>query len=60
MKITLIFASIGCALLLGGCVDNSLVTDEEYRNSKPPAPHPADYSKMLPQERIDPNTRQPY
>ena len=49
MKFALILASIACALLLGGCADTSLMTDEEYANSKPPAPHSPDFSSVLPQ-----------
>jgi hypothetical protein len=44
MKFAIIFASICAALLLGGCADQSLITDEEYRAIKGPAafsPDPA-------------------
>ena len=47
MKFAIILALICCALLLGGCADNSLVTDEEYNNSKGPAPHAPDYAAQI-------------
>jgi hypothetical protein len=42
MKLTIILASICAALLLGGCADQTLMTDEEYRNSRGPAPFSPD------------------
>ena len=48
MKIALIFASLVCAFLLSSCADQSLMTDEEYRNTKGPAPFSPDYSGVLP------------
>jgi hypothetical protein len=42
MKFAIILASICVALLLGGCADNSLMTDEEYRAVKGPAPFSPD------------------
>jgi hypothetical protein len=48
MKFVLILISISSALLLGGCADQSLVTDEEYRAAKGPAPHSPDYTSVLP------------
>lgn len=44
MKIAIIFASLACAFLLNSCADQSLMTDEEYRNNKGPAPFSPDYS----------------
>jgi hypothetical protein len=49
MKFAIILAAIGCVLLLGGCADQSLMTDEEYAKSKGPAPHSPDFSSVLPQ-----------
>jgi outer membrane lipoprotein SlyB len=49
MKSAIILASICAALLLGGCADQSLMTDEEYTNSRGPAPHAPDFSNVLPQ-----------
>ncbi|HKP03736.1 MAG TPA: hypothetical protein VJU77_10315 [Chthoniobacterales bacterium] len=49
MKFALILASICCALLLGGCADNSLMTDEEYAAARGPAPHQPDPTYHLPQ-----------
>jgi hypothetical protein len=48
MKFAIILAFICGVLLLGGCADNSLVTDEEYREYKRPAAFSPDYSKTLP------------
>jgi outer membrane lipoprotein SlyB len=50
MKLAFVLASICCALLLGGCADQSLMTDEEYAASKGPAPHSPDYSSVLPRK----------
>jgi hypothetical protein len=49
MKFAIIIASIACALLLGGCADQSLITDEEYARHKGPAPFSPDFSSVLPQ-----------
>jgi hypothetical protein len=48
MKIALLLVLLSSALVLGGCADNSLITDEEYRANKGPAPYSPDYSKTLP------------
>ncbi|MEY2502734.1 MAG: hypothetical protein QOI07_3068 [Verrucomicrobiota bacterium] len=48
MKVALIVTAIACAVLLGGCADQSLMTDEEYVKSKGPAPHSPDFSNVLP------------
>jgi hypothetical protein len=55
MKFAIILASICCALLLGGCSDRSLISDEEYRQMKGPAPFSPDFSGVLP----DPATGRP-
>jgi len=47
MKFAIILASLCCALFLGGCADNSLMTDEEYANSRGPAPHAPDYAAQV-------------
>lgn len=44
MKIVLTFAALACVFLLNSCQDTSLMTDEEYKNSKGPAPFAPDYS----------------
>jgi hypothetical protein len=48
MKVALFLASIACALLLGGCADQSLMTDEDYVKSRGPAPYSPDFSGVLP------------
>lgn len=48
MKPALILVLLSCALLIGGCADQSLMTDEEYAASRGPAPHSPDYSGVLP------------
>jgi hypothetical protein len=55
MKFVLILLSISGALLFSGCTDQSLVTDEEYRAAKGPAPHSPDFTSKLP----DPATGRP-
>jgi hypothetical protein len=49
MKVAFTLALICGSLLFGGCADTSLMTDEEYRNSKGPAAHAPDFSGVLPQ-----------
>jgi hypothetical protein len=49
MRFTITLTFVCCALLFGGCADNSLMTDEEYAKSKGPAPHAPDFSAVLPQ-----------
>jgi hypothetical protein len=49
MKLAILFLSICGALLLGGCADRSLMTDEEYANSRKPAPNSPDPTAFLPQ-----------
>lgn len=49
MKSALTLALVCASLLFGGCAgDTSLLTDEEYRASKGPAPHAPDFSSVLP------------
>ena len=48
MKFAIILAAICGAFFLGGCSDRSLITDEEYRQLKGPAPYSPDYSGVLP------------
>jgi hypothetical protein len=42
MKLAILLISVTFALLLGGCTDPSLMTDEQYRTMKGPAPHSPD------------------
>ena len=45
-----------CGLLLGGCADQSLLTDEEYREMRKPAPNSPDPMQHMP---YNPNVEQP-
>jgi hypothetical protein len=53
MKILFVLFLAMFALLLGGCAEQPLMTDEEYVKSRQPAPYSPDFSSVLPQ----PNTR---
>jgi hypothetical protein len=44
MKLVFTILALAFATLLVGCADQSLITDEEYRERKGPAPHAPDYS----------------
>jgi len=46
MKKILLLLSLGGTLLLTGCYQ-SLLTDEEYANSRPPAPHSPDHTAVV-------------
>jgi hypothetical protein len=48
MKLFIFLAAICCSFLLGGCSDQSLITDEEYRAIKGPAAHSPDPTGVLP------------
>jgi hypothetical protein len=49
MKILfVIFVSV-FGLLLGGCAEQPLISDEEYNATHGPAPYSRDYSGVLPQ-----------
>ena len=48
MKLILTLAFLCGALLLGGCADTSLLTDEEYTRTKGPAPHAPDPTGYIP------------
>jgi hypothetical protein len=48
MKLILTLALACAALLWGGCADQSLLTDEEYANSRRPAPNSPDPTAFLP------------
>ena len=50
MKSALIFTLIACALLVGGCTDTSLISDEDYARNKPPAPHSPDFTGVITQD----------
>jgi hypothetical protein len=49
MRFAIILTFVCGALLFAGCADNSLMTDEEYTQSKGPAAHAPDFSGVLPQ-----------
>jgi hypothetical protein len=55
MKFAIILAVICCGLLLGACSDQSLISDEEYRQIKGPAAFSPDFTSVLP----DPATGRP-
>jgi hypothetical protein len=55
MKFAIIIAAICCGLFLGACSDQSLISDEEYRQIKGPAPFSPDFTSVLP----DPTTGRP-
>jgi hypothetical protein len=48
MKFTIILAAICGALVLGGCADQSLLTDEEIYKLKGPAPYSPDPMGHIP------------
>jgi hypothetical protein len=48
MKFTIILAAICGALVLGGCANQSLLTDEEYYQVKGPAPNSPDPMQHIP------------
>ena len=48
MKILFVLFVSVFALLLGGCAEQPLLTDEEYTASKGPAPYSPDFSNVLP------------
>jgi hypothetical protein len=50
MKLAILFLSICCTLLLGGCADRSLMSDEEYEANKRPAPNSPDPMGYIPQQ----------
>jgi hypothetical protein len=58
MKSILVLAVACAALLFGGCADQSLMTDEEYANSRRPAPNSPDPIGYIPQ--TDPTGRGRY
>ena len=47
MKAALLLLSVCFGLLLAGCADQSLITDEEYRERKGPAAHSPDPTAHL-------------
>jgi hypothetical protein len=54
MKILFVLFASVFALLLGGCAEQPLMSDEEYNASHGPAPHSPDYSGVLPQTSTRP------
>lgn len=51
MKIFLLLIASVFALALGGCAEQSLLTDEEYRAVKGPAPNSPDPMGYVPQSQ---------
>jgi outer membrane lipoprotein SlyB len=49
MKIFLVLVASVAALALGGCADQSLISDEEYKAVKGPAPNSPDPMGYIPQ-----------
>ena len=49
MKIFILLAASVVALALGGCADQSLVSDEDYKAMKGPAPFSPDPMQHIPQ-----------
>jgi hypothetical protein len=58
MKLLLTLAFACGALLLGGCADTSLLTDEEYERVRGPGAHSPDPTRYVPQ--ADPYRRGRY
>jgi hypothetical protein len=48
MKILFALLLLGFVILLSGCAEQPLMTDEEYKANKGPAPYSPDYSSVLP------------
>ncbi len=48
MKIFLVLVASVAALVLGGCADQSLISDEEYKATKGPAPNSPDPMQHIP------------
>jgi outer membrane lipoprotein SlyB len=46
--LVVLFVSV-VALVLGGCADQPLMSDEEYNARRGPAPNQPNYSNVLPQ-----------
>lgn len=49
MKILFVLSVSVLALLLGGCAEPPLLSDEEYNAVHGPAPHSPDFSNVIPQ-----------
>lgn len=49
MKILFVLCVSVFALLLGGCAEQPLLSDEEYNAVHGPAPHSPDFSGVIPQ-----------
>ena len=49
MKIFILLAAFVVALVFGGCADQSLVSDEDYKAMKGPAPFSPDPMQHIPQ-----------
>jgi len=48
MKIFILLAAFVVALVFGGCADQSLVSDEDYKAMKGPAPFSPDPMQHIP------------
>jgi PBP1b-binding outer membrane lipoprotein LpoB len=57
MKFLFALALACSALVLGGCADQSLITDEEYAEMRKPAANSPDPMQHLP---YNPNVQQPH
>jgi hypothetical protein len=55
MKMILTLAFVCGALLVGGCADQSLASDEEYEAMKGPAPYSSDPARHRPQTPVQRN-----
>jgi hypothetical protein len=54
MKILFLLIFSVFALLLGGCAEQPLMSDEEYNARRGPAPFSPDFSGVLPQANTRP------
>jgi hypothetical protein len=54
MKILFLLIVSVFALLLGGCAEQPLMSDEEYNARRGPAPFSPDFSGVLPQSNTRP------
>jgi hypothetical protein len=52
MKIRFVLLASAFALLLGGCAEAPLMSDEEYNARKGPAPNSPDFAGVLPNPNV--------
>ena len=57
MKVPFFLMATVFALLLGGCAEQPLMSDEEYNARHGPAPFSPDFSGVLPQNPTNPGIR---